>query len=192
MRWTDLPPEAEVRPPEQLLARWAEDSVEADLWRQRLASDTASDTDTAPLPWVLIERRAVEEALAIIGLAPEERGGLLVGSVFGHRLGGPQAVLIRTAIASAGAEASPVSLRLPADVWTAARAARQPGERVVGWFHSHPGLGAFFSDTDRQTQAAFFREPTSLGWVIDPLRTDQAWFVGRDANALPLPRIAMV
>jgi proteasome lid subunit RPN8/RPN11 len=192
MRWTDLPPEAEVRPPEQLLARWAEDSVEADLWRQRLASDTASDTDTAPLPWVLIERRAVEEALAIIGLAPEERGGLLVGSVFGHRLGGPQAVLIRTAIASAGGRPD-VGWQAQRDgARLGARAARQPGERVVGWFHSHPGLGAFFSDTDRQTQAAFFREPTSLGWVIDPLRTDQAWFVGRDANALPLPRIAMV
>jgi proteasome lid subunit RPN8/RPN11 len=54
----------------------------------------------------------------------------------------------------------------------------QPGEVVVGWFHSHPDLGAFFSGTDRRTQAGFFHHPFSLGWVVDPVRGEQAWFCG--------------
>ena len=61
----------------------------------------------------------------------------------------------------------------------------QPGEFVVGWFHSHPGIGAFFSATDRRTQAGFFHHPFSLGWVIDPQRREQAWFAGADADPIP-------
>jgi proteasome lid subunit RPN8/RPN11 len=49
---------------------------------------------------------------------------------------------------------------------------------VVGWYHSHPGLGAFFSHTDRRTQQAFFAHAYSVGWVVDPLRGESAWFVG--------------
>jgi hypothetical protein len=80
--------------------------------------------------------------------------------------------------------ATSTSLRLHTGVWDAARAALQPGEVVVGWFHSHPGIGAFFSGTDRRTQAGFFHHPFSLGWVIDPQRREQAWFVGRASRAL--------
>ncbi len=41
---------------------------------------------------------------------------------------------------------------------------------VVGWYHSHPNLGAFFSGTDRATQRAFFNRPYSVGLVVDPVR----------------------
>ena len=52
---------------------------------------------------------------------------------------------------------------------------------VVGWYHSHPGLGAFFSGTDRETQHAFFRQPYSLGLVVDPLRAELACYAGPDS-----------
>ena len=66
-------------------------------------------------------------------------------------------------------------------VWERARLARAPQELIVGWYHSHPGLGAFFSTTDRRTQAAFFPHPYSVGWVIDPIDAAEAFFMGRDA-----------
>jgi proteasome lid subunit RPN8/RPN11 len=91
---------------------------------------------------------------------------------------------VRAAGAGLDDAATSTSLRLHTGVWDAARAALQPGEYVVGWFHSHPGIGAFFSDTDRRTQAGFFHHPFSLGWVIDPQRREQAWFVGRMSRAL--------
>jgi proteasome lid subunit RPN8/RPN11 len=63
------------------------------------------------------------------------------------------------------------------------------GERVVGWFHSHPDIGAFFSGTDRRTQAAFFAQAFSVGWVIDPVRGEEAWFLGADARDVVQSRV---
>ena len=56
--------------------------------------------------------------------------------------------------------------------------------QVIGWYHSHPDLGAFFSATDRHTQSAFFPHPYSLGWVLDPIRNEQAWFIGASSDQL--------
>jgi proteasome lid subunit RPN8/RPN11 len=74
-------------------------------------------------------------------------------------------------------------------VWDAARAALRPGEQVVGWYHSHPGIGAFFSGADRRTQAGFFNRPFSVGWVIDPARGEHAWFVGPESRGIPAASI---
>ena len=78
---------------------------------------------------------------------------------------------------------SGISLRMESGVWERARAALRPLEMIVGWYHSHPGLGAFFSATDRRTQAAFFPHPYSVGWVLDPVLDDEAFFVGRESAA---------
>ena len=43
------------------------------------------------------------------------------------------------------------------------------GESIVGWIHTHPGLGLFFSSTDINTQALYQKlEPFSIGVVLDP------------------------
>jgi proteasome lid subunit RPN8/RPN11 len=123
----------------------------------------------------------------------EEQGGLLVGEVF---VDDPaivetcRAVLVRRAIAALDFSSSGISLRMESGVWERARLSRGPQEMVVGWYHSHPGLGAFFSSTDRRTQSAFFPHPYSIGWVVDPLRGEEAFFVGRDcANPGALLRL---
>jgi proteasome lid subunit RPN8/RPN11 len=40
--------------------------------------------------------------------------------------------------------------------------------RVVGWWHSHPGLGCFLSPVDVKTQKSFFPETFQVALVIDP------------------------
>lgn len=48
------------------------------------------------------------------------------------------------------------------------------GEVIVGWAHTHPGLGLFFSSTDIQTQKWYQRmHPLSFGLVLDPVRISQ-------------------
>jgi proteasome lid subunit RPN8/RPN11 len=59
------------------------------------------------------------------------------------------------------------------------------GTIVVGWYSSHPHLGAFFSETDRTTQHNFFRNAFSLGLVIDPVRNELCAFVGPDSTPIP-------
>jgi proteasome lid subunit RPN8/RPN11 len=70
------------------------------------------------------------------------------------------------------------------EVWDRARDEVSDGIQVVGWYHSHPNIGAFFSGTDRKTQRAFFNHPYSVGLVIDPVRDDSAWFVGENSEEL--------
>jgi hypothetical protein len=115
----------------------------------------------------------------------DEQGGLLVGEVFTRSDGMIAAVFVRAGIPSLEFASSGVSLRMEAGVWTRAREALRGQELIVGWYHSHPGLGAFFSATDRRTQRAFFPHPFSLGWVRDPLHGEECWFVGAESEALP-------
>jgi proteasome lid subunit RPN8/RPN11 len=188
MRWTDRPPEALTLPIEAFLHELPGGPVR-EQWTRRLAL-AGLEPGT---PWVVVERRAVEEALQAVADVATERGGLLIGRFHAPDPSVaepvPTLVHVRGAVAGAGAESTLVSLRLPASTWEAARARLEAGERVVGWFHSHPGFGAFFSDTDRATQAAFFRAPGCLGWVIDPVRGEQAWFAGAQARELPPQQI---
>jgi hypothetical protein len=81
------------------------------------------------------------------------------------------------------AEGTGVSLALGTEVWDDARPLLDAGLAVVGWVHSHPGLGAFFSGTDRRTQRAFFAQPWQVGAVIDPVRHEEAWFRGAESVA---------
>jgi proteasome lid subunit RPN8/RPN11 len=60
---------------------------------------------------------------------------------------------------------------------------------VVGWYHSHPNLGVFFSGTDRKTQRDFFNQSHSLGLVVDPIRLQEKWFIGPDSIELRPPQI---
>ncbi|KAK1937464.1 putative 26S proteasome regulatory subunit [Babesia divergens] len=45
-------------------------------------------------------------------------------------------------------------------------------EVVVGWYHSHPGFGCWFSGTDINTQQSFEQlNPRAVGVVIDPIQS---------------------
>jgi proteasome lid subunit RPN8/RPN11 len=53
------------------------------------------------------------------------------------------------------------------------------GEVIVGWAHTHPGLGLFFSGTDIETQLTYQKmHPQSFGLVLDPtkVKTDFSGF----------------
>merc|ERR1719498_730853 len=45
-------------------------------------------------------------------------------------------------------------------------------EMVVGWYHSHPGFGYWFSGTDMNTQQSFEQlNPRAVGVVVDPIQS---------------------
>jgi hypothetical protein len=118
-----------------------------------------------------------------------ESGGLLLGRR--HAIGArapagasdTPLVAIERFVPGRVFEGTGVSLALGTEVWDDARPLLDGGLAVIGWVHSHPGLGAFFSGTDRRTQRAFFAQPWQVGAVIDPLRGEEAWFRGADAVA---------
>jgi proteasome lid subunit RPN8/RPN11 len=59
---------------------------------------------------------------------------------------------------------------------------KYPDDRIVGWYHSHPGFGVFLSDHDTFIHENFFSAPHQVAWVVDP-QTDEegcfGWVDGR-------------
>lgn len=119
--------------------------------------------------------------------ARTELGGLLLGQAYSGLNGNTEAQILvaSRSVASQAFDSTNVSLRMEAEVWTAARPFLDRGDIVLGWYHSHPDLGAFFSDVDRTTQRAFFRQPYSLGIVIDPVRRELKAYLGPDCADIP-------
>lgn len=117
-----------------------------------------------------------------------EAGGLLLGRL--HRVDPESApiVAVERFVPGRVFEGTGVSLALGTALWDDARPFLDAGQVVVGWVHSHPGLGAFFSTTDRHTQRAFFAQPWQLGVCIDPVRREQAWFFGPESESQGLHR----
>lgn len=116
----------------------------------------------------------------------KEVGGLLLGNVFRAKSKGwsyrNTLIILTRSVPSVDYRNSSVSLEMGTEIWSKANEHIEAGDILVGWYHSHPGLGAFFSGTDRRTQAAFFIQEYSLGLVIDPLRDEQKLFCGPESK----------
>jgi proteasome lid subunit RPN8/RPN11 len=127
---------------------------------------------------------------------PYELGGLLLGKVFILPFAGsakyPWITLVEKSLPSQEYHNSSVSLRMGTEVWNRASTHLQNGLMVVGWYHSHPNLGVFFSGTDRATQSAFFKHPYALGLVVDPIRKERKCFFGGASDELDLRAIGVI
>jgi proteasome lid subunit RPN8/RPN11 len=51
-----------------------------------------------------------------------------------------------------------------------------PEERIVGWYHSHPGFGVFLSDHDTFIHKNFFSATLQVAWVYDPHSDEEGCF----------------
>jgi proteasome lid subunit RPN8/RPN11 len=62
---------------------------------------------------------------------------------------------------------------------------------VVGWYHSHLGIGCFLSDTDIRTHQGIFGNEIGFALVIDPSDTTLAVFSCIDGEPQKVPMIIM-
>lgn len=135
---------------------------------------------------IYIDPACFATVMAHVGSDMKEVGGILLGRVWESRavdapLAGPLVALVDAVPAGAGSNSS-VSVEMGAEIWGRVNERVSNTILVVGWYHSHPHLGAYFSATDRRTQRAFFNNPYSVGWVIDPVGHDNKVYVGREAE----------
>jgi proteasome lid subunit RPN8/RPN11 len=117
-----------------------------------------------------------------------EQGGVLAGQPYVDLASGQMFVEVGAVAPALGAEGSPVHLQFTAEAWdymAALLAAEHPELMVVGWYHSHPGLGVFMSGTDRATQRSFYTQPWHLAVVVDPVSGESAWFAGEQCEPVP-------
>ncbi len=121
-----------------------------------------------------------------------EMGGLILGKIFQNLSLDKTVVLMENIIKSEDHKSSSVSLEMGAGIWNVANNSLDDQQAVVGWYHSHPNLGAFFSGTDRMNQKANFSSPFHIGLVYDPVREELASFRGADSLEMDTKKIMWV
>lgn len=55
--------------------------------------------------------------------------------------------------------------------------------RIVGWYHSHPGIGCFLSHIDHSTQSGIFNQTHHSALVVDPKQKEIEVYSGRDLTS---------
>ena len=113
-----------------------------------------------------------------------EVGGMMIGEVYDHD--GALAVRITDAVPAREAVNELASIRFTPEAWRQMEVERQRSGiagKVLGWYHTHPGFSAFFSETDRFMHESFFPQPWHVALVIDPVRGEQCFF-RRDGDEL--------
>lgn len=113
-----------------------------------------------------------------------EIGGILVGTWHDG------STRVTAAIPALRAESSAANVTFTHEVWSDVLAtveSEYPEDRIVGWYHSHPGFGVFLSAYDTFIQENFFSDPRMVALVIDPLAGTAGWFMWRDGEIAAQP-----
>ncbi|MCA9104597.1 MAG: Mov34/MPN/PAD-1 family protein [Planctomycetales bacterium] len=105
-----------------------------------------------------------------------ERGGFLVG----QKISGDQPrVEIRHFVPAIETISQAARMQFTHETWARLNremASQFPDECVVGWHHTHPGLGVFLSAYDEFIHRHFFSQPWQVAMVVDPRAMEFGFF----------------
>jgi proteasome lid subunit RPN8/RPN11 len=106
-----------------------------------------------------------------------ELGGALLGRAY--QCEGRLIVEVEAALPVVTEDHGPVHLTFTADTWAQLhrdRSIQHPELAIVGWFHTHPNLGVFFSADDVIVHSAAFVLPWHVALVVDPALGEACFF----------------
>jgi proteasome lid subunit RPN8/RPN11 len=66
--------------------------------------------------------------------------------------------------------------------------AQHPGQRVVGWYRTHPGEGVFLTAADRFLHAQLFQKPWHVVYVVDTASNERGFFGTSGGDLVRVPR----
>jgi proteasome lid subunit RPN8/RPN11 len=115
--------------------------------------------------------------------------GILIGQDRDHR------IEVSACIEGQNADEAGAHVTFTQDTWEhiyAVKDKRFPNERIVGWYHSHPGFGIFLSEHDTFIHKNFFSSPGQVAWVFDPHSDEEGCFGWVDGRIERLTRIAVL
>jgi proteasome lid subunit RPN8/RPN11 len=111
-----------------------------------------------------------------------ELGGFLLGGLVEPE---NRIVEVRRFWPAVDARSAAASLTFTHETWSQIHRALDqqfPGERIVGWQHTHPGLGVFFSGYDLFIHRNYFREPWQVALVVDPRSHEFSFYQWRNGE----------
>lgn len=111
--------------------------------------------------------------------------GVLVGELRHDRVS--PYLLIAAHIPGDKATSRETQVTFTAETWNQIQAAMETkfvGQKVVGWYHTHPGFGVFLSGMDLFIQDNFFNLAWQVAWVYDPVAETDGVFVWRAGKSV--------
>jgi proteasome lid subunit RPN8/RPN11 len=103
---------------------------------------------------------------------PNGVGGILLGGLYRDPDKDEDYVEIHNAFPSASSFNEEMSLRVVNRViadMEQVSLKTYPNQIVIGWYHTHPGKGIFFSENDVLIHETFYRETPNVALILDPL-----------------------
>jgi len=105
-----------------------------------------------------------------------------------------QRIEVTASIEGENADQAGAHVTFTQDTWEhiyAVKDRNYPSDRIVGWYHSHPGFGIFLSEHDTFIHKNFFSSPGQVAWVFDPHSDEEGCFGWVDGRIERLTRIAV-
>jgi proteasome lid subunit RPN8/RPN11 len=115
--------------------------------------------------------------------------GILIGQDRERR------VQIAACIEGENAEGAGAHVTFTQDTWEhiySVKDKQYPDDRIVGWYHSHPGFGIFLSEHDTFIHKNFFSSPGQIAWVYDPHSDEEGCFGWVDGQIERLSRVSVL
>ena len=116
-----------------------------------------------------------------------ELGGALLGKAYQHH--GQLYVEVMAAVPAVSDDKGPIHFKFTSDAWSQIHRdwkANYPDLEMIGWFHTHPDLGVFYSADDEVVHAAAFTQPWHVGLVVDPVRNQASFFGWEEQKIRPM------
>lgn len=160
------------------------DSVEFAAWPSRAFPIQGSGSRNVVQ---VILKRSVLNAIREHGLSRTdvEVCGVLVGN--GYRDERGPFVYVEATIKGDHSDSKIAQVTFTAETWNHIQNEmdrRFEQQRILGWYHTHPGFGIFLSPMDMFIHDNFFNANEQLALVYDPLGGDDGLFVWRGGKAI--------
>ncbi len=104
-------------------------------------------------------------------------------------------VEVRASIEASNAAQAGTHVTFTQDAWETIYRVKDesyPDQRIIGWYHSHPGFGVFLSEHDMFIQRNFFSSPDQVAWVYDPHTDEEGCFGWIDGDVHRISNLSIV
>ena len=133
-----------------------------------------------PTVAVFLSRFAYYRITAHAESAEVEVGGVLTGQWCSDEAGGGHYIVVNHMVPARHTRQGSVYLTFTKDTLIDVHERIEnlfPGERIVGWYHTHPRMGVFLSHYDTFLHNNFFPEPWQVALVVEPFSSIAGFFI---------------